>query len=139
VERRTSDLPPQVAIRETISKARREDPGQVRAPDGAAPASTEPSSTCPQAPRRLRSSSTDRRRQDPEEYINADRRGHPRGDGARPYWPLPLVDFKVELIDGRTTSRFERAARSKIAGLLAFKESDEAAKPKLLEPTMRSK
>ena len=70
---------PQVAYRETISQAGREDPGPVRPPDrrlrpvrrrGHQPAAAG-------ARRRLRVRGQDRRRQDPEGVHQADRRGHP--------------------------------------------------------------
>ena len=74
---------PQVAYRETISQAGREDPGQVRPPDGRlGPVRRRGHQPAPAgAGRGLRVRRQDRRRQDPEGVHQAGRRGHPGGDG----------------------------------------------------------
>ena len=82
---------PQVAYRETVGEARREDPGQVRPPDGRlGPVRRrrhQPAAAG--AGQGLRVRRQDRRRQDPQGVHQADRRGHPRGDGQRRPRRLP--------------------------------------------------
>ena len=73
---------PQVAYRETMSKARREDPGQVRPPDGR-PRPVRPRRDQPRADagRGLRVRRQDRRREDPEGVHPVHRPRDPGGDG----------------------------------------------------------
>jgi elongation factor G len=48
----------------------------------------------------------------------------------------PVVDVRVELVDGSEHDVDSSERAFKIAGSMAFKEAMKRAKPKLLEPTM---
>ena len=72
----------------------------------------------------------------PKEYIKPIDEGIQEAMGSGVLAGYPVVDVKVELIDGcyHDVDSSERAF--KIAGSMAFKEAMKRAKPKLLEPMM---
>ena len=72
----------------------------------------------------------------PKEYIKPIDEGIQEAMGSGILAGYPVVDVKVELIDGcyHDVDSSERAF--KIAGSMAFKEAMKRAKPKLLEPMM---
>ncbi len=72
----------------------------------------------------------------PKEYIKPVDEGIQEALGAGVLAGYPVVDVKVELIDG-SYHEVDSSERSfKIAGSMAFKEGMKRAKPKLLEPVM---
>jgi len=72
----------------------------------------------------------------PKEYIPAVDHGIQEAMSAGIVAGFPVVDVKVELIDG-SYHEVDSSERSfKIAGSLAFKEAMKRANPKLLEPVM---
>ena len=121
---------PQVAYRETIGEPGREDPGQVRPPDRR----LGPVRRRRHQPRCRRSRATGYEfvdkivgGQDPEGVHPGGRRGHPGGDGARASLAgYPVVDVKVELVDGSYHDVDSSERAFKIAGSMAFKEAHEA-------------
>ena len=130
---------PQVAYRETVVAGRREGPGQVRPADRRlGPVRRRRHQPDPQEPGDgLRVRRQDRRREDPEGVHQAGRRGHPGGaSSAGVLAGYPVVDVKVELVEGSYHEVDSSERAFKIAGSMAFKEAMKRAKPKLLEPTM---
>ena len=130
---------PQVAYRETVAQAGREGPGQVRPPDRRLAASTATSSsTCyPQEPGagyefvdKIVGGKI------PKEYIPAVDARHPEAMGSGVLAGYPVVDVKIELVDGSYHDVDSSERAFKIAGSMAFKEAMKRAKPKLLEPMM---
>jgi elongation factor G len=72
----------------------------------------------------------------PKEYIPAVDAGIQEAMGSGILAGYPVVDVKVELVDG-SYHEVDSSERSfKIAGSMAFKEGMKRAKPKLLEPVM---
>ena len=72
----------------------------------------------------------------PKEYIPAVNQGIQEAMSSGIVAGYPVVDVKVELIDG-SYHEVDSSERSfKIAGSMAFKEGMKRAKPKLLEPVM---
>jgi elongation factor G len=72
----------------------------------------------------------------PKEYIPAVDAGIQEAMGSGVLAGYPVVDVRVELVDG-TYHEVDSSERAfKIAGSMAFKEAMKRAKPKLLEPTM---
>src|SRR6185295_11824958 len=72
----------------------------------------------------------------PKEYIPAVDAGIQEAMGSGVLAGYPVVDVKVELVDG-SYHEVDSSERSfKIAGSMAFKEGMKRAKPKLLEPVM---
>jgi elongation factor G len=72
----------------------------------------------------------------PKEYIPAVNAGIEEALGAGVLAGYPVVDVKVELIDGSYHDVDSSERAFKIAGSMAFKEALRRAKPKLLEPVM---
>jgi len=72
----------------------------------------------------------------PKEYIPAANAGIEEAMGAGVLAGYPVVDVKVELIDGSYHDVDSSERAFKIAGSMAFKEAMKRAKPKLLEPVM---
>src|SRR6201999_3521780 len=72
----------------------------------------------------------------PKEYINAVNAGIEETMGSGGLAGYPVVDVKVELIDGSYHDVDSSERAFKIAGSIAFKEAMKRAKPKLLEPMM---
>src|SRR5579872_4927720 len=72
----------------------------------------------------------------PKEYIPAVNAGITEAMGAGVLAGYPVVDVKVELVDGSYHDVDSSERAFKIAGSLAFKEAMKRAKPKLLEPMM---
>ena len=72
----------------------------------------------------------------PKEYIPAVDAGIPRRWAPASSPAIPVVDVKVELIDGSYHEVDSSERAFKIAGSMAFKEAMKRAKPKLLEPVM---
>src|SRR5881398_347269 len=72
----------------------------------------------------------------PKEYIPAVDAGIKEAMGSGILAGYPVVDVKVELIDGSYHDVDSSERAFKIAGSMAFKEAMKRAKPKLLEPTM---
>ncbi len=72
----------------------------------------------------------------PKEYIPAINAGIQEAMGSGILAGYPVVDVKVELIDGSYHDVDSSERAFKIAGSLAFKEAMKRAKPKLLEPMM---
>ena len=72
----------------------------------------------------------------PKEYIPAVNQGIQEAMSSGIVAGYPVVDVKVELVDG-SYHEVDSSERSfKIAGSMAFKEGMKRAKPKLLEPVM---
>ena len=72
----------------------------------------------------------------PKEYIPAVNAGIVEAMGSGILAGYPVVDVKVELIDGSYHDVDSSERAFKIAGSIAFKEAMKRAKPKLLEPVM---
>jgi elongation factor G len=72
----------------------------------------------------------------PKEYIPAVNAGITEAMNSGVLAGYPVVDIKIELVDG-SYHEVDSSERSfKIAGSMAFKEAMKRAKPKLLEPVM---
>jgi elongation factor G len=72
----------------------------------------------------------------PKEYIKPIDEGIKEAMGSGILAGYPVVDVKVELIDGSYHDVDSSERAFKIAGSMAFKEAMKRAKPKLLEPMM---
>ncbi len=72
----------------------------------------------------------------PREYIKPIDEGIREAMGSGVLAGYPVVDVKVELIDGSYHDVDSSERAFKIAGSMAFKEAMKRAKPKLLEPVM---
>src|SRR5437868_1204326 len=72
----------------------------------------------------------------PKEYIPAVDAGIQEAMGSGILAGYPVVDIKVELVDGSYHDVDSSERAFKIAGSMAFKEAMKRAKPRLLEPTM---
>ncbi len=72
----------------------------------------------------------------PKEYIPAVDAGIQEAMGSGILAGYPVVDVKVELVDGSYHDVDSSERAFKIAGSMAFKEAMKRAKPQLLEPTM---
>jgi elongation factor G len=72
----------------------------------------------------------------PREYIPATDQGIREAMGAGILAGFPVVDVKIELVDGSYHEVDSSERAFKIAGSMAFKEGMKRAKPKLLEPVM---
>ena len=72
----------------------------------------------------------------PKEYIPAVNAGITEALGAGVLAGYPVVDVKVELVEGSYHEVDSSERAFKIAGSMAFKEAMKRAKPKLLEPIM---
>jgi elongation factor G len=71
-----------------------------------------------------------------KEYIPAVDAGIQEAMGSGILAGYPVVDIRIELIDGSEHDVDSSERAFKIAGSMAFKEAMKRAKPKLLEPTM---
>jgi elongation factor G len=72
----------------------------------------------------------------PKEYISSVNAGIQEAMAAGVLAGFPVVDAKIELIDGSYHEVDSSERAFKIAGSIAFKEAMKRANPKLLEPTM---
>jgi elongation factor G len=72
----------------------------------------------------------------PREYIPAVDAGIQEAMGSGILAGYPVVDIRIELIDGSYHEVDSSERAFKIAGSMAFKEAMKRAKPKLLEPVM---
>jgi elongation factor G len=72
----------------------------------------------------------------PREYIPAVDAGIQEAMGSGILAGYPVVDIKIELVDGSYHEVDSSERAFKIAGSMAFKEAMKRAKPKLLEPVM---
>jgi elongation factor G len=72
----------------------------------------------------------------PKEYIKPIDEGIREAMGSGVLAGYPVVDVKVELVDGSYHDVDSSERAFKIAGSIAFKEAMKRAKPKLLEPVM---
>jgi elongation factor G len=72
----------------------------------------------------------------PKEYIPAINAGIQEAMGSGILAGYPVVDVKVELVEGSYHEVDSSERAFKIAGSMAFKEAMKRAKPKLLEPMM---
>jgi elongation factor G len=72
----------------------------------------------------------------PKEYIPAVDAGIREAMGSGILAGYPVVDIKVQLVDGSYHDVDSSERAFKIAGSMAFKEAMKRAKPKLLEPVM---
>jgi elongation factor G len=72
----------------------------------------------------------------PKEYIPAVNAGIQEAMGSGILAGYPVVDIKIELVDGSYHDVDSSERAFKIAGSMAFKEAMKRAKPTLLEPTM---
>ncbi len=72
----------------------------------------------------------------PREYIKPVDEGIREAMGSGVLAGYPVVDVKVELVDGSYHDVDSSERAFKIAGSMAFKEAMKRAKPKLLEPVM---
>ncbi len=72
----------------------------------------------------------------PKEYIAPVNAGIEEAMGSGVLAGYPVVDVKVELVDGSYHDVDSSERAFKIAGSMAFKEAMKRAKPKLLEPVM---
>jgi len=71
-----------------------------------------------------------------KEYIPAVDAGIQEAMGSGILAGYPVVDIRIELVDGSEHDVDSSERAFKIAGSMAFKEAMKRAKPKLLEPTM---
>ena len=128
---------PQVAYRETISRPAEKIQGRSFARPGFRSVRRRHHQPLPaRARRRLRVRGQDRRRQDPQEYIPAVDAGIEEAMSSGILAGFPVVDIRVELVDGSYHDVDSSERAFKIAGSMAFKEGMKRAKPKLLEPVM---
>ena len=138
VQRRRERRPPAGRLPRDDLEAGREDPGQVRAPDGRlGPVRRRRHQPVPQEP------GAGYEFEDkivggkiPKEYIKPIDEGIQEAMGSGILAGYPVVDVKVELIDGSYHDVDSSERAFKIAGSMAFKEAMKRAKPKLLEPMM---
>ncbi len=72
----------------------------------------------------------------PREYIPAVDAGIQEAMGSGILAGYPVVDIKIELVEGSYHDVDSSERAFKIAGSMAFKEAMKRAKPRLLEPTM---
>jgi elongation factor G len=72
----------------------------------------------------------------PKEYIPAVDAGIQEAMGSGILAGYPVVDIKIELVEGSYHDVDSSERAFKIAGSMAFKEAMKRAKPRLLEPTM---
>jgi elongation factor G len=72
----------------------------------------------------------------PKEYIPAVDAGIQEAMGSGIVAGYPVVDIKIQLVDGSYHDVDSSERAFKIAGSMAFKEAMKRAKPKLLEPVM---
>jgi elongation factor G len=72
----------------------------------------------------------------PKEYIPAVNAGIIEAMGSGVLAGYPVVDVKIELVDGSYHDVDSSERAFKIAGSMAFKDAMKRAKPKLLEPVM---
>src|SRR5207244_9164261 len=72
----------------------------------------------------------------PKEYIPAVNAGIQEAMGSGVLGGYPVVDVKIELVDGSYHEVDSSERAFKIAGSMAFKEAMKRAKPVLLEPVM---
>ncbi|MFN2629733.1 MAG: elongation factor G [Gaiellaceae bacterium] len=72
----------------------------------------------------------------PKEYIGAVDAGIREAMGSGILAGYPVVDVRIELVDGSYHDVDSSERAFKIAGSIAFKEAVKRAKPKLLEPVM---
>src|SRR5262249_42503596 len=72
----------------------------------------------------------------PKEYIPAIDAGIKEAMGSGILAGYPVVDVKVELVDGSYHDVDSSERAFKIAGSMAFKEAMKAAKPTIVEPVM---
>jgi elongation factor G len=72
----------------------------------------------------------------PKEYIPAVDAGIQEAMGSGILAGYPVVDVKIELVEGSYHDVDSSERAFKIAGSMAFKEAMKRAKPQLLEPTM---
>jgi elongation factor G len=72
----------------------------------------------------------------PKEYIKPINEGIQEAMSSGVLAGYPVVDVKVELVEGSYHEVDSSERAFKIAGSMAFKEAMKRAKPKLLEPTM---
>jgi elongation factor G len=129
---------PQVAYRETISKPAEKVQGRfVRQTGGSGQYGDAVINLYPQEP------GTGYEFEDkivggkiPREYIPAVDAGIREAMGSGILAGYPVVDVRVELVDGSYHDVDSSERAFKIAGSMAFKEAVKRAKPKLLEPVM---
>ncbi len=129
---------PQVAYRETISKPAEKVQGRfVRQTGGSGQYGDAVINLLPQAPGagyefvdKIVGGKI------PREYIKPVDEGIQEAMGSGILAGYPVVDVKVELIDGSYHDVDSSERAFKIAGSMAFKEAMKRAKPKLLEPVM---
>ena len=130
---------PQVAYRETISKPAEKVQGRfVRQTGGSRPVRRRRSSTCyPQEPGAgYEFADKIVGGKIPKEYIPAVDAGIREAMDSGILAGYPVVDVRVELVDGSYHEVDSSERAFKIAGSMAFKEALKRAKPKLLEPVM---
>jgi elongation factor G len=72
----------------------------------------------------------------PKEYIGAVDAGIKEAMGSGVLAGYPVVDVKIELVDGSYHEVDSSERAFKVAGSMAFKDAMKRAKPKLLEPVM---
>ena len=129
---------PQVAYRETVSKPAEKVQGKfVRQTGGSGQYGDVTINLLPQEPG-AGYEFTDRivGGKIPKEYIPAVNAGIQEAMGSGILAGYPVVDIKIELIDGSYHDVDSSERAFKIAGSMAFKEAMRRAKPKLLEPVM---
>ena len=129
---------PQVAYRETISKPAEKVQGKfVRQTGGSGQYGDAVINLLPQAPGqgyefvdKIVGGKI------PKEYIAPINAGIQEAMGSGVLAGYPVVDVKIELIDGSYHDVDSSERAFKIAGSMAFKEAMKRAKPKILEPVM---